>query len=177
MSRELGWYLRRLQRMSASEVAGRALDVARRHAWADRQVHAGDDPGSVPGLRTTRPGPAALPAGTREGLPAEVCLEVVASADRLLAGDWRVLGVTRSDIAAPDWFLDPVTGLRAPDDALAFGIDHRDEAVTGNVKAVWELSRHHHLTVLAAAYWLTDDERYAEVVDDQLRSWWDANPF
>ena len=77
----------------------------------------------------------------------------------------------------PDWFLDPVTGRRAPDDVLAFGIDHRDESSIGNVKAVWELSRHHHLTALAAAYWLTDDERYAEAVDEQLRSWWSANPF
>ena len=77
----------------------------------------------------------------------------------------------------PDWFLDPVTGRRAPDAALAFGIDHRDETVTGNVKSVWELSRHHHLTVLAAAWWLTSDARYADVVAAQLRSWWARNPF
>ena len=63
-----------------------------------------------------------------------------------------------SDIADPDWFLDPVTGRRAPQDRLAFRIDHRDENETGNVKPVWELSRHHHLTVLAAAWWLTGDE-------------------
>ncbi|HET7822296.1 MAG TPA: alginate lyase family protein, partial [Ornithinibacter sp.] len=59
----------------------------------------------------------------------------------------------------------------------AFRVDHRDETVTGNVKSVWELSRHHHLTVLAAAYWLTGDSRYADVVAAQLRSWWGANPF
>jgi hypothetical protein len=45
------------------------------------------------------------------------------------------------------------------------------------VKSVWELSRHHHLTVLAAAWWLTGDTRYADVVAAQLRSWWGANPF
>ena len=39
------------------------------------------------------------------------------------------------------------------------------------------MSRHHHLTVLAAAWWLTQDERYAEAAADQLRSWWSANPF
>jgi hypothetical protein len=103
--------------------------------------------------------------------------EVIDAADRLLTGEWSVLGVERPDIVSPDWFADPVTGRRAPDGMLAFRIDHRDEALTGNVKAVWELSRHHHLTVLAAAYWLTDDERYADVVDAQLRSWWSANPF
>ena len=39
------------------------------------------------------------------------------------------------------------------------------------------MSRHHHITVLAAAWWLTQDERYAEAAADQLRSWWRANPF
>ena len=53
----------------------------------------------------------------------------------------------------------------------------RDESTTGNVKQVWELSRHHHLTQLAAAYWVAGDERYAEAVDRQLRSWWAQNPF
>jgi hypothetical protein len=101
----------------------------------------------------------------------------VAAADRLLAGEWSVLGTPRSDIVAPDWFWDPVTGRRAPQERLAFAVDHRDETQTGNVKAVWELSRHHHLTVLASAYWLTGDERYADVVADQLRSWWRENPF
>ena len=28
------------------------------------------------------------------------------------------------------------------------------------------MSRHHHLTVLAAAWWLTGDDRYAEAVAD-----------
>ena len=82
-----------------------------------------------------------------------------------------------TDSADPDWFLDPVTGRRAPDRRFAFAINHRDEGETGNVKQVWEMSRHHHLTVLAAAWWLTGDDRYAEAVADQLRSWWRANPF
>jgi len=95
----------------------------------------------------------------------------------VLTGEWTLLGTPRPDICVPDWFLDPVTGRRAPQGSLAFRIDHRDEAVTGNVKAVWELSRHHHLTVLSAAWWLTGEDSYAELVADQLRSWWAANPF
>ncbi len=39
------------------------------------------------------------------------------------------------------------------------------------------MSRHHHLTVLASAWWLTGEDRYAEAVARQLRSWWRANPF
>jgi hypothetical protein len=106
-----------------------------------------------------------------------VRVTVQASGDRVLESTWPLLGVARPDLADPDWFLDPTTGARAPDDVLGFRINHRDEAVTGNVKQVWELSRHHHLTQLAAAYWVSGDERYAEAADRQLRSWWSQNPF
>ena len=70
-----------------------------------------------------------------------------------------------------------MTGVRAPDQRLAFEVHHRDEAETGNVKQVWEMSRHHQVSVLAAAFWLTGQERYAETAAAQLRSWWAANPF
>jgi hypothetical protein len=120
---------------------------------------------------------ATLPAGTEDLVPPAARAAVVAAADEVLAGEATVLGFPRPDLAEPDWFLDPVSGRRAPQDVYAFGIDHRDEGTTGNVKAVWELSRHHHLTVLAAAWWLTGEERYADVVARQLRSWWSESPF
>ena len=177
MSRDVSWYVRRLQRMSATEVAGRVRDQARQRAWSGRQVLPGRPATEISGLRAARLGPIPLPPGIAEGLPAEARSAVIEAADRLVAGEWTVLGVERPDILDPDWFLDPASGRRAPAHDLAFRIDHRDESVTGNVKSVWKLSRHHHLTVLAAAYWLTDDEGYAELVDRHLRSWWAANPF
>ncbi|HET7277307.1 MAG TPA: alginate lyase family protein, partial [Dermatophilaceae bacterium] len=177
MSRSLGWYVRRLRRMSLGEVVARTADRARQSVWARRQVRPGMPVGPVPGLLTPRTFQSTLPAETRDAVPPAAKAAVVAAADHLLAGEWAVFGATRSDIVDPDWFLDPVTGRRAPDGELAFRIDHRDESVTGNVKSVWELSRHHHLTVLAAAWWLTGDDRYADVVARQLRSWWARNPF
>ncbi|GAA2143070.1 alginate lyase family protein [Nocardioides koreensis] len=177
MSRQLGWYAQRLRQMSATEVAGRVVDEARRATWARRQVLPGAASGLPGGLRDCRVFPTPLPAGTREEVPAEARRTVVAAADRLVAGHWSLLGTPREDIVRPDWFRDPVTGRRAPQDRLAFRINHRDEQETGNVKAVWELSRHHHLTVLATAWWLTSDDAYALLVDEQLRSWWAENPF
>lgn len=163
--------------MSPAEVAGRARDAALRQAWSRQQVRAGESaavPRDAHGLRefgTTIPGDARarVPTSSREA--------VIAAAEGILRGEWTVLGTQRPDSADPDWFWDPVTGRRAPHDRLAFRVDHRDEEVTGNVKSVWELSRHHHLTVLACAFWLTGEERYARVVDAQLRSWWAENPF
>jgi hypothetical protein len=163
--------------MSPQELLFRVGDRARQLRWARRQVRPGEAFPPVEGLLPARSFQPTLAPEVLAQVPPEAGRAVVHVADRLLTGDWDVLGTGRPDVVDPDWFRDPVTGRRAPDAALAFGIDHRDEAVTGNVKSVWELSRHHHLTVLAAAWWLTSDPRYAEVVAAQLRSWWRANPF
>ena len=173
----LGWYLRRVAAMSPAEVMWRTRDQALRAAWSLRQVR----PGQVP-IDTPPPGgdhefAAVLPPGTAERISREARAAILESAERLLCGEWEVLGVVRMDLVQPDWFLDPVTGRRSVQDRYAFRIDHRSEEQVGNVKQIWELSRLQHLTILATAWFLTHDERYARRVADQLRSWWRENPF
>ena len=102
----------------------------------------------------------------------------VAAADRLLAGSWPVFHVASTAVAAtPDWFADPLTKRRAPHEGYAFTVAYRDEAKVGNIKFVWELSRHQATTVLATAWWLTGNDAYAERVAQHLASWWRDNPF
>ena len=113
----------------------------------------------------------------RRASPEEARAAVLDSADQLLRGEWEVLGVVRTDLVRPDWFRDPVTGRRSAQDRYAFRVDHRSEEQVGNVKQVWELSRLQHLTLLATAWFLSHDERYARRVADHLRSWWRENPF
>ena len=120
---------------------------------------------------------AVLPPGTAARVPEEARKPLLEAADRLLQGEWETLGVLRTDMERPDWFRDPVTGRRYDPDKYAFRIDYRSEEQVGNVKQVWELSRLQHLTVLATAWFLTHDERYARRVADHLRSWWRENPF
>jgi Heparinase II/III-like protein/Heparinase II/III N-terminus len=170
----LAWYVRRLASMAPSEVVGRARDVAVQQSWRRRQVHRMAD--------DTTPVPASvaidLKAPPIDGVNEAAVGAVVAAADELLMGRWLVFDRWRDDMApSPDWHRDPRTGRRAPSTAFCFGIDHRDEAAVGNVKYVWEASRHVQCTVLAAAYHLTGDERYASAAARQLRSWWHANPF
>jgi hypothetical protein len=178
MTSPLGWYVRRMARMSPSEMAWRVRDQIVRTAWSSRQVTreqlatlAASPPGSE--FRFT----AVLPPGTAARVPDEGRKPVLEAADRLLQGEWQTLGVVRMDMERPDWFRDPVTGRRSTPDRYAFRINHRSEEQTGNVKQVWELSRLQHLTLLATAWFLTRDERYARRVSDQLRSWWLENPF
>ena len=163
--------------MSPQEVGYRTLDLARRRAWARRRVPLGAPAALPPDLLPDRGFAVGLAGITPDQVPAQAATALVAAAERVLDGSWEVLGTRRTDSADPDWFADPTTRRRAPQDVLAFAVNHRDEQVTGNIKQLWEMSRHHHLTVLAAAWWLTREDRYAQAAADQLRSWWRANPF
>jgi hypothetical protein len=181
---KLEWYFHRLQMMSAHELIWRISDFTRQQRWRRHQVAPGSqEPSSRWGrLRpaTVEDPPqftATLATGALSTVPATARDEVTAVADEVLSGDWAVLGVLRLDLEDPDWFLDPVSGIRAPQAVYCFRTDHRDTRVTGNVKQVWELSRHHHVTVLAAAYALTRNEEYAERAAQHLCSWWRENPF
>ena len=172
-----GWYIRRLRGMSPTEIFFRTLDIGRRRIWARRQVHPGDPIVLPLDARSERAFASPLSSSARDGVDPDAASAVTRVADNVLSGTWTVLGAPRTDSANPDWFYDPVTKRRAPHKELAFRIQFRDEAKTGNIKQVWEMSRHHQVTVLAAASWLTQDERYAEAAAAQLRSWWSTNPF
>jgi hypothetical protein len=166
-STSAGWYLRRLSRMGPQEVAGRVADAVRRRQW---RAPLPDGP-RVTGARFT----ALLPPGTTAEVPPDAVKRLVAEADRLMAGHVTYFGVERDDLVDPDWRYDPKTGRRAPR-GHAFDVPYRDEDAVGDIKQIWEPSRHQYLTVLAAAHAVTGDERYAERVAAHLRSWWTANP-
>ncbi|MFI1366416.1 alginate lyase family protein [Streptomyces griseochromogenes] len=166
ISGSAGWYLRRLSRMGPREVGGRVGDAVRRRRWRSARP----DCPRVTDARFT----AVLPAGTIAAIPPDAAKRLIAEADRLMAGHAEYFGVDRDDLADPDWWYDPKTGRRAPW-GYAFDVPYRNEDAVGDIKQIWELSRHQYLTVLAAAYAFTGDERYAERVAEHLRSWWAGN--
>ena len=173
-----GGYARRAARMSPAEMAWRLRDQLLRVAWSPRQVTRHQlaralAPAPARALKFT----AVLPPGTAARVPGEAREPVLEAAERLLQGEWETLGVLRTDLERPDWFRDPVTGRRSAQDRYAFRINHRSDGQIVNVKQVWELSRLQHLTLLATAWFLTQDERYARRAADHLRSWWRENPF
>ncbi|WP_369374455.1 alginate lyase family protein [Streptomyces sp. cg36] len=167
MTMSAAWYLRRLSRMGPREVGGRAGDALRRRRWRSERPECP----AVTGARFT----AVLPAGAIAAVPPDAAKRLVAEADRLMEGHAEFFGVDRHDLVDPDWWCDPRTGRRAPW-GYAFDVPYRDEDAVGDIKQIWEPSRHQYLTVLAAAYAVTGDERYAERVAGHLRLWWTANP-
>jgi hypothetical protein len=174
---KLTWYARRLARMSPAEMRARAGDAWVKHRWRARQLR--------PGVPDRLPLPAAIPAfasaldrAAAGTLSVEARARLLRAADGALLGRFPFFDRERTDLARdPDWFLDPRTGRRAPETTYAFDIDCRDVRQVGTIKYVWEPSRHHQLTVLAAAWFVTADTRYAELAAAQLCSWWRRNPF
>jgi hypothetical protein len=74
-----------------------------------------------------------------------------------------------------DWHLDFKSGTRW--DRRLFYTEVPFGHVPGaDIKVPWELSRCHHLPVLAQAYLLVGDERYAREVIAQIRDWLATNP-
>jgi len=101
----------------------------------------------------------------------------VEAADRILAGKWDVFALQDCQLGfPPHWNCDPKTGVEAP---LHFGksIDYRNERTVGNIKYLWELSRHLELVTLAQAWHLTREPRFAEGVRHALVSWLDECPY
>lgn len=176
-SAKLGWYARRVSRMSPGELAWRLREQALRKSWSRKQVQ----PGQLSALSSFPAGErrftSVLPPDAAAGVPETARAAIVAVADKLMGGEWEMLGVLRSDMKEPDWFFDPATGRRSTPEAYAFSLNHRDEAAVGNIKQVWEASRLQHLTLLAMAWYLTREDAYAQRVDAQLRDWWQRNPF
>src|SRR3984893_3050092 len=171
------WCVRGTTVVSPSEVPWHVRDQVLRALWSRRQVRPGQPGADAPPPAGHREFAAVLPPGTAARIPREARTAVLDRAERLMRGEWEVQGVVRTDLVEPDWFRDPVTSRRLAQDRYAFRIDSRSEEQGGNVKQVWELSRLHHLTLLATAWFLTYDERYAHRVADQLHSWWRENPF
>lgn len=97
-------------------------------------------------------------------------------ARRAASARFDLLGIPDLSFGNPiDWHLEPTTGKRTPLEHWSL-ISYLDPGVAGDKKITWELNRHQHFITLGQAYWMTDDERYAEVFVRQAESWMDRNP-
>jgi hypothetical protein len=100
-----------------------------------------------------------------------------AAADRIIAGKFDVFAMRPAQLGfPPQWNRDPKTGRVAP---LTFGkaLNYRDERIVGDIKYLWEPSRHAELLTLAQAWHLTHEQRYAAACRTLLDSWFDQCPY
>lgn len=74
------------------------------------------------------------------------------------------------------WNYEPKAEKRTPV-GPSWAIDERDYRETGDARWVWEPNRHHHFVVLARAYFLTGDLRFAREVIAQTQTWITQCPY
>lgn len=168
MGLNVQWVIRRLRAMSGREVGYR---VQQRVRATFEQVGLLTPPPPAPIEERRRSGWA--PSFDDEFDPAPYRR----AADEVLAGRFNVFAMQPADLGfPPEWNRDPKTGVRAP---LTFGksLDYRNASLVGDIKYLWEPSRHAELVTLAQAWRLTGDERYAHGGRILLESWFDQCPY
>jgi Heparinase II/III-like protein/Heparinase II/III N-terminus len=162
----LSWYVSRLRRMSPAELCYRAGQMSRAHASRLAPARASTVPASRPAAAApfihldARAEPAAY----------------VQQAERIIEGRYTIFDLDDCELGSPpNWNRDPLTGRAAPL-LHAATLDYRDERIVGNIKYLWEPSRHLHVPALAQAYALTGDERYSMALRSHIDSWIEQCP-
>jgi hypothetical protein len=95
----------------------------------------------------------------------------------------EILGSGEAYLGDPiNWHTDFKGGTWAGGDyealnATLYENDFQNPNYIGDIKLPWELNKHAHFLELAKAYWLTSDERYSEMLLDQMDHWIEQNPF
>jgi hypothetical protein len=175
MMLNIGWYFRRMRAMSAEEAFHRARIELKKRRWR-KHIQTGETKGQPlywhNGFHTS---PAC--AGLDLSLQSAEVQALLMEAESYLRNEWHFFNLKGVREFPLDWHADPTSGKVAPRHKLGLDINHRDEHLAGNVKTIWEKSRHHHLTCLAVAYQLTLDERFAAAVVDQILDWTNQNPY
>jgi hypothetical protein len=167
------WYWNRLTAMGPREIGGRLLDRLRERRWRRLYFARDRKPNVQIGDADFRGG---LSRPEADDAPEPARTKLIECANRLLEGRWHTFEIERTDLLHDtDWHWDARHGTQVPPQAYAFDI--RLRATQFDPKYVWELSRHHQTTVLAMAFRLTGEERYAIAAAAQIESWIAANPF
>jgi len=181
------WFVRRLRTAGPGELLIRAWRLARdtSHQKLGRWpvplcTSSVDD-----ALRPESPSPAltspalepADPALSNNSPSFEDCSELSRFVDRLLAGYEPIMGWGWREVGSPpEWRRDPLTRQSTPN---GFGprMNARDPSRFGEVRRIWELSRHHRWVAMAWALKDTAPSRCAETLTREINHWLKLNPY
>lgn len=112
----------------------------------------------------------------REILPA-AAEQIVRRAERICEHRFDLLGYEDVDYGAQiDWHCDRVHNKRAPRKPW-FRLKYLDFDEVGDSKVTWELNRHQHLVILAKAFRLSGDPKFASELFTQWHHWHAENPY
>lgn len=103
--------------------------------------------------------------------------EIVSRAENICLHRFDLLGYENLDYGSQiDWHLDAVHGKRGPYKPW-YKVKYLDFREAGDAKVTWELNRHQHFVILAKAFRLTGDEKFAREIFAQWSHWHEENPY
>jgi len=115
--------------------------------------------------------------GQMENYKKDWMSSLINKADKIINHQISYFNLQDQHLETPiNWHKDHATGQQTSRKAI-LNVDYRDINKNGDCKLVWEPNRHHQLVVLARAYQVSKDLKYAQAVVTQLTSWLDANPY
>ncbi|MBN2732035.1 MAG: alginate lyase family protein [Balneolaceae bacterium] len=163
------WYVNRFKRMSLAEIGYRTRSLIKGRLEKTGIGMAKNVP--IPDV-SKRPS-----NWVRTDLKKAAISNYEEAAQKVASGLLSVFSLTDCHIGAPpNWLQDPRTKKISP---LIFGktLDYRDESLVGDIKYLWEPSRHLHLVALAQAFALTKKQEYLDALQIQLDSWFEQSPY
>lgn len=102
---------------------------------------------------------------------------LIETADRIVNDSvWELAGF------GPLQFRGDNVWRRDPLGSKDWGLDYHAEVANpspdgSDIRVLWELNRFGHAAVLAAAFGITNDEKYAETFFSQVEAWMEQNPY
>jgi len=165
---DIHWYVNRLKKMSVPELLYRVRQIGGARLQKHGFFRADSPP--MPNFN------ASVHSIDYAGIQVNR-QSYIDAADAVLAGRLDVFAKKNCEVGFPPvWNRDPLTGITAP---LVHGktLNYRDERRVGNIKYLWEPSRHLHLVTLAQAYKLTNELKYFSGFKTLLSSWFEQCPY
>lgn len=99
-------------------------------------------------------------------------VEILSSANQAMRHEFNLLGSGPIILDPIDWQLDFKSGKKWPKKYYRELVSIKGS----DIKVPWELSRCQHLLWLGEAYLLTEEEKYAKEVIEEINWWIDDNP-
>lgn len=168
---ELTWHWHRLRAMSPLEVA---LHLRRKWRQRTDTRRSFADDGKQLSFGPATEFPALPPAATA---PSALRDALRKDAAEILAGHWHAFGdLTLKVDNPPCWQCDYVSGRDLTTRESAFRLNHRALPGGADIRVVWELNRWQHLTRLAMASYVLDEDQPGSTCLAWLKDWVEQNP-
>ena len=174
------WYIKRIQMMSISEITWRVTSLS--NAWLERArvqfnlvpkvtfIENYDAESSFdPGFTVFKGEVAQYNDAWKAPL--------LAKAESIIAHKLSYFDLQDHHIESPiNWHKDHSAGIYSNLGHI-LSVNYRDFKNNGDCKLVWEPNRHHQMVVLARAYKVSAELKYAQAAVDQITAWLDQNPY